>query len=124
MNRIQLAITGSAALAIAAAVGFGVSHSQKIAEERRIENLSMAKKCLVSIDDCTNDIDVKALPEDMKEDVYSALADAKIRRELVSNAKRCVAFKSLVSCEGLDSTLLKELDPELQKKIQSRVMEC
>ena len=33
MNRIQIAITGVAALALAAAVGFGVSHSQKIAEE-------------------------------------------------------------------------------------------
>ena len=116
MNRIQLAITGTAAAALAVAVGFGVSHTQKIAEERRIENLSLAKKCLASIDDCTNNIDVKALPEDMKKDVYSALADAKIRRELVSNAKRCVAFKSLDSCEGLNSTLLKEVDPELQKK--------
>lgn len=116
MNRIQLASTVVAALAIAAAVGLGVSHSQKIAEERRIENLFLAKKCLANVEDCVDDIDAKLLPEEMKADIYSALADAKIRRELVSNAKKCVAFKSLGNCEDLNSNLLAEINPELHKK--------
>ena len=116
MERLKLLGIGALSIAGVALLSFANSRYNETQEALRIDNLSQAKKCLKDESFCTDSIKTGWLPEDIKGEVYSALADAKNRRELLSKAKRCVALKSISSCEGIDSAELSEIDPDLQKK--------
>ena len=87
----------------------------------RADNLAQAEECLKNDEACDSAINLAWLPEDIKGDVSEAVKAAQIRRSLIAKAKRCVAFKSMSSCEAIDRKEVASIDSELAKDLNDAI---
>jgi len=121
MERKQTILLAAVSAAAIAGMGFLISEDNKRKAIVRADNLAQAEECLKNEEACDSAIKLAWLPEDIKGDVSKAVKAAQIRKSLIAKAKRCVAFKSMSSCEAINRKEVASIDPELAKDLNDAI---
>ena len=121
MERKQTILLAAVSAAAIAGIGFLVSEDNKRKAIVRADNLAQAEECLKNAEACDSAIKLAWLPEDIKGDVSEAVKAAQVRRSLIAKAKRCVAFKSMSSCEAIDRKEVASIDPDLARDLNDAI---